>query len=96
MEKSGIRGNISTVNILIGFFGNTEDLGTCMRLVKKWELNMNAYTYKCLVQAYLRSFDSGKAFSVYGEMKRKGYKLDIFGYNMLLNALAKDGKHLTG
>ncbi|KAB2090436.1 hypothetical protein ES319_A03G123200v1 [Gossypium barbadense] len=92
MEKSGIRGNISTVNILIGFFGNTEDLGTCMRLVKKWELNMNAYTYKCLVQAYLRSFDSGKAFSVYGEMKRKGYKLDIFGYNMLLNALAKDGK----
>lgn len=53
---------------------------------------MNAYTYKCLVQAYLRSRDSGKAFWVYAEMKKKGYKLDVFAYNMLLNALAKDEK----
>ena len=92
MEKSGTRGNISTVNILIGFFGNTEDLDTCIKLVKKWELKMNAYTYKCLVQAYLRSRDSGKAFSVYVEMNRKDYKLDVSGYNMLLNALANDEK----
>ncbi|OMO72399.1 hypothetical protein COLO4_27631 [Corchorus olitorius] len=92
MLKSGIRGNISTVNILIGFFGNTEDLDTCKELVKKWDLQMNAYTYKCLVQAYLRSRDSEQAFSAYEEMKRKGYKLDIFAFNMLLNALAKDEK----
>ncbi|KAE8705400.1 Pentatricopeptide repeat-containing protein [Hibiscus syriacus] len=92
MEMSGIRGNISTVNILIGLFGNTEDLDMCFGLIKKWELKMNAYTYKCLVQAYLRSRDSGNAFSVYGEMRRNGYKLDVFGYNMLLNALAKDEK----
>jgi pentatricopeptide repeat protein len=53
---------------------------------------MNPYTYKCLLQAYLRSHDSNKAFAVYNEMRRRGYKLDIFAYNMLLDALAKDEK----
>ncbi|GLT55868.1 hypothetical protein SLA2020_289540 [Shorea laevis] len=92
MKSSNIRGTISTVNILIGFFGATEDLDMCIELVQKWDLKMNAYTYKCLLQAFLRSHDSGKAFSVYLEMRRKGYKLDIFAYNMLLDALAKDEK----
>lgn len=92
MDRSNIRGNISTVNILIGLFGDTEDLQTCIGLVKKWCLNMNCYTYKCLLQAFLRSHDSTKAFDTYLEMRRRGYKLDIFGYNMLLDALAKDEK----
>lgn len=93
MAKSNVRGNISAVNILIGFFGNTEDLQMCLRLVKKWELKMNAYTYKCLLQAYLRSRDSSKAFDLYCEIKRGGkHKLDIFASNMLLDALAKDEK----
>lgn len=92
MESSNIQGTISTVNILIGFFGATEDLDKCIEFVDKWGLKMNAYTYKCLIQAFLRSYDSGKAFDVYLEMRRKGYNLDIFAYNMLLHALAKDGK----
>lgn len=86
-----MRGNISTVNLLIGVFGG-EELERCLGLVKKWELRLNCYTYKCLLQAYLRSSDLSKAFDVYGEMRRKGYKLDIFTYNMLLDALAKDDK----
>ena len=53
---------------------------------------MNPYTYKCLLQAYLRSYDSDKAFGVYNEMRRRGHTLDIFAYNMLLDALAKDQK----
>ncbi|XP_006306411.2 pentatricopeptide repeat-containing protein At1g51965, mitochondrial [Capsella rubella] len=92
MVKSNVSGNISTVNILIGFFGDTEDLQMCLRLVKKWELKMNSFTYKCLLQAYLRSRDSSKAFDVYCEIRRGGHKLDIFAYNMLLDALAKDEK----
>lgn len=57
-----------------------------------WSLRFNGYTYKCLLQAYLRSHDVENAFKVYEEMRRKGYKLDIFGYNMLLDALAKADK----
>ncbi|CAK9165329.1 unnamed protein product [Ilex paraguariensis] len=96
MEKSNLRGSISTVNILIGIFGGgeegVEELERCLRLVKQWDLRLNCYTYKCLLQAYLRSNDSNKALEVYREMRMKGYKLDIFAYNMLLDALAKDEK----
>ncbi|XP_030480251.1 pentatricopeptide repeat-containing protein At1g51965, mitochondrial [Cannabis sativa] len=92
MERSGVRGTISTVNILIGLFGHSQDLEMCLGLVKKWELRMNPYTYKCLLQAYLRSHDSTKAFETYREMRRRGYKLDIFAYNMLIHALAKNDK----
>jgi pentatricopeptide repeat protein len=92
MDRSNTRGTISTVNILIGFFGKSQDLDHCLSLVRKWKLSMNPYTYKCLLQAYLRSHDSNKAFAVYNEMRRRGYKLDIFAYNMLLDALAKDEK----
>ncbi|PRQ51137.1 putative tetratricopeptide-like helical domain-containing protein [Rosa chinensis] len=92
MHRSNIRGNISTVNLLIGLFGNTDDLETTMGLVKKWSLSMTSYTYKCLVQAFLRSYNSTKAFQSYMEMRRHGHKLDIYSYNMLLHALAKDEK----
>ncbi|KAE9467854.1 hypothetical protein C3L33_00218, partial [Rhododendron williamsianum] len=63
-----------------------------MERTGKWELRLNCYTYKCLLQAYLRSRDLNKAFDVYMEMRRRGYKLDIFAYNMLLDALVKDEK----
>nr|GEU50928.1 pentatricopeptide repeat-containing protein At1g51965, mitochondrial [Tanacetum cinerariifolium] len=89
MERLGVRGNISTVNLLIGIFGADE---MCMQLLKKWELKMNRYTYKCLLQAHLRGRDSGKGLRVYHDMTRKGYYPDIFAYNMLLDALAKDYK----
>lgn len=89
MDRRCLRGSISTVNILVGFL---EDLDRCIGLVKKWDLTLNAYTYKCFLQAYLRSHDSDKAFHVYLDMQRRGYKLDIFAYNMLLDALAKDEK----
>jgi pentatricopeptide repeat protein len=92
MDQSNTRGTISTVNILIGFFGNSQDLDLCISLIKKWNLTMNSYTYRCLLQAYLRSHDSDKAFHVFTEMRRRGYKLDNFAYNMLLDALAKDEK----
>ena len=89
MEKHGVKGSISTVNILIGFFG---DLDRCVGLVKKWGLRFNAYSYKCLLQGYLRLRDCDKAFGVYLDMLRCGYSLDIFAFNMLLDALAKDQK----
>lgn len=92
MDRRAVRGSISTVNILVGFFGAGEDLERCVSLVKKWDLRLNAYTYKCLLQAYLRALDSSTAFRVYLDMIRHGYRLDIFGYNMLLDALAKDEK----
>lgn len=98
MDQSGTRGSISTVNLLIGIFGDGEEKGAvdelerCLGLVKKWELSLNCYTYKCLLQAYLRLNDSNKALEVYKEMRRRGYKLDIFAYNMLLDVLAKDEK----
>lgn len=98
MERCGTRGNISTVNILIGVFGGEVGVGElerCLGLVKKWGLSMNCYTYKCLLQAYLRSMDSAKALGVYTEMKRHGYKLDIFAYNMLLDAMAKVEKQIN-
>lgn len=95
MERGGTRGNISTINLLIGIFGGGEGIERCLGLVKKWELSMSCYTYKCLLQAYLRSGDLGKALEVYGEMKRRGYKFDIFACNMLIDALAKDEKQLN-
>ncbi|KAG6593051.1 Pentatricopeptide repeat-containing protein, mitochondrial, partial [Cucurbita argyrosperma subsp. sororia] len=90
MERDQIRGTISTVNILIGIFGRKEDLELCLGLIKKWDLRLNAYTYRCLLQAHVRSHDSDGAFNVYMEMRNRGFKLDIFAYNMLLDALAKD------
>lgn len=95
MERGGVRGNISTVNILIGVLG-VEGVERCLGLVKKWGLQMNSYTYKCILQAYLRSYETEKAYGVYGEMRRKGYKLDVFAYNMLLDALAKIDKLSAG
>lgn len=92
LEGFEMGGTISTVNILIGLFGRSDDLERCLGLVDKWGLKMNSYTYKCLLQAYLRSRDSANAFHTYVEMRRRGYKLDIFAYNMLLDALAKDEK----
>ncbi|XP_029129831.1 pentatricopeptide repeat-containing protein At1g51965, mitochondrial isoform X2 [Cajanus cajan] len=92
MLRHAVLGSISTVNILVSLFGTTEDLRRCVELVQKWDLRLNAYTFKCLLQAYLRSRDSESAFRVYLDMLRRGYKLDIFGYNMLLDALAKDEK----
>ncbi|GAB4832498.1 hypothetical protein Ancab_006534 [Ancistrocladus abbreviatus] len=91
MERGGICGNISTVNILIGAFGD-DGVDWCLRLVKLWGLRLSAYTYKCILQAYLRSHNAVKAYGVYVEMRRKGYKLDVFANNMLLDALAKDAK----
>uniref|UniRef100_A0A7C9EVR0 Pentacotripeptide-repeat region of PRORP domain-containing protein n=1 Tax=Opuntia streptacantha TaxID=393608 RepID=A0A7C9EVR0_OPUST len=91
MERGGVRGNISTVNILLGVLGADGVVG-CFGLVKKWGLQLNSYTYKCVLQAYLRSYETEKAYRVYGEMRRKGYKLDVFAYNMLLDALAKIDK----
>lgn len=95
MERGGMRGNISTVNILIGVLG-ADGVEWCLGLVKKWGLQLNSYTYKCILQAYLRSYETEKAYRVYGEMRRKGYKLDVFAYNMLLDALAKIDKLSTG
>lgn len=92
MDRDQIRGTISTVNILIGIFGSKEDLELCTGLIEKWDLRLNAYTYRCLLQAHIRSHDSDKAFRVYMEIWGRGYKLDIFAYNMLLDALAKDEK----
>ncbi|CAH9119791.1 unnamed protein product [Cuscuta epithymum] len=97
MERSRTRGNISTVNLLVGVVGSCEgedggELNRWLDLVKKWELRFTCYTYKCLLQAYLRLSDSNKAFGVYREIRTHGYKLDIFSYNKLIDALAKDEK----
>ncbi|XP_051117041.1 pentatricopeptide repeat-containing protein At1g51965, mitochondrial isoform X2 [Andrographis paniculata] len=92
MEKSGAIGNISTVNLLIGAFDGVDGLQKCLQLVKKWDLRFTSYTYKCLLQAYLRANELDRAIEVYKEISRKGYKLDSFSYNMLLHALAKGEK----
>lgn len=92
MEKLGTIGNISTINILIGAFDGIDGLEKCLELLKKWGLQLTCYTYKCLLQAYLRADDLNRALQVYREIRRKGYQLDSFGYNMLLHALAKDEK----
>ncbi|GJV22461.1 pentatricopeptide repeat-containing protein [Tanacetum coccineum] len=64
----------------------------CMQLLKKWELKMNRYTHKCLLQAHLRARGSGKGLQVYQDTTGIGYYPVIFAYNMLLDALAKDQK----
>ncbi|KAF8642495.1 hypothetical protein HU200_067170 [Digitaria exilis] len=88
MDRDGVYGNISTVNLLVGM---GVEVGRCLELAKKWGLRLNGYTYKCIVQAHLRSREVCKGFEMYEKMRRKGYKLDIFAYNMLLHALAKAG-----
>lgn len=91
MEREGVCGTASTINMLIGNFGASPpvELDRCLRLAARWGLVLNCYSYKCLVQACLRSGDAERAYSVYQKMKRRGFKLDVVGYNMLLNALAK-------
>jgi pentatricopeptide repeat protein len=88
MERDGVAGNISTVNLLVGI---GVEVAKCLDLAVKWGLRLNGYTYKCILQAHLRSREVSRGFQVYDEMRRKGYKLDIFAYNMLLDALAKAG-----
>jgi pentatricopeptide repeat protein len=88
MERDGVAGNISTVNLLVGI---GVEVAKCLDLAVKWGLRLNGYTYKCILQVHLRSREVSKGFQVYDEMRRKGYKLDIFAYNMLLDALAKAG-----
>lgn len=95
MERAGRSGNISTVNILIGAFDGADGVEKCLDMVKKWDLKLTRYTYKCLLQAYLRGNHLDKAMEVYTEMRRKGWKLDIFSYNMLLHALAIEEKNLA-
>ncbi|XP_057770325.1 pentatricopeptide repeat-containing protein At1g51965, mitochondrial [Salvia miltiorrhiza] len=92
MARLRTAGNISTINILIGAFNTVDGLEKCLELLKNWGLLLTCYTYKCLVQAYLRANDLNRALQVYAQIRRKGYNLDSFGYNMLLDALAKDGK----
>lgn len=92
MERSRTTGNISTVNIMIGAFNTVDGLEKCLELLKKWGLQLTCYTYKCLLQAYLRANDLNRALQIYGQIRRKGYTLDSFGYNMLLHAIAKDEK----
>ncbi|KAF0934203.1 hypothetical protein E2562_023458 [Oryza meyeriana var. granulata] len=91
MERDGVAGNISTINLLVGMGGGGVEVERCLQLASKWGLRLSGYTYKCIVQAHLRSREVSKGFEVYEEMRRKGYKLDIFAYNMLLDALAKAG-----
>ncbi|KAM3227390.1 hypothetical protein ACQJBY_059280 [Aegilops geniculata] len=91
MERDGVAGNISTVNLLVGMGGGGVEVTKCLELAMKWGLRLNGYTYKCILQAHLRSREVSKGFEVYEEMRRKGYRLDIFAYNMLLDALAKSG-----
>ncbi|BAF08262.1 pentatricopeptide repeat-containing protein At1g51965, mitochondrial [Oryza sativa Japonica Group] len=91
MERDGVAGNISTINLLVGMGGGGVEMERCLELASKWGLRLSGYTYKCIVQAHLRSREVSKGFQVYEEMRRKGYKLDIFAYNMLLDALAKAG-----
>lgn len=92
MERLKADGNISTVNILIGAFSSVDGLEKCLELLKKWDLQLTCYTYKCLLQAYLRANDLNRALQIYEKIRRKGYILDSFAYNMLLDALAKDEK----
>lgn len=95
MAREGVKGNISTVNILIGVLG-APGVDWCLELVNKWGLQLNSYTYRCILQAHLRSYETEKAFEVYRMMSRKGYKLDVIAYNMLLDALAKINKLSIG
>lgn len=93
MEREGVRGNVSTLNILIGVVGGRDgDYERFLELGRKWGLRFNGYTYKCLLQACLRWRDVERAVRVYEGMCRRGFKLDIFAYNMLLDALAKADK----
>ncbi|KAK9102269.1 hypothetical protein Sjap_019523 [Stephania japonica] len=98
MDRLSIKGSISTVNILIGVVGSGSggcgvvELERWLGLVAKWGLTFTAYTYKCLVQAWLRLGDTERAFGVYCQMKGRGYGLDVFGFNMLLDSLAKGEK----
>lgn len=99
MAELRVKGNISTVNLLIGVFGGKDGYGggvdelmMCVGLVRKWGLRMTNYTFKCLLQALLRLNELDKALNVYKQMRELGYKLDIFAYNMLLDALVKAGK----
>ncbi|XP_074280816.1 pentatricopeptide repeat-containing protein At1g51965, mitochondrial [Silene latifolia] len=88
MDKTGIVGNVSTVNILIGAMG-ASGIDWCFELAKKWGLRPNSYTYRCALQAYLRAYETEKALEVYMLIRRCGSKLDVIAYNMLLDNLAK-------
>ncbi|KAJ0964706.1 hypothetical protein J5N97_025844 [Dioscorea zingiberensis] len=82
MERNGVRGSISTVNILIGMVGAAE-IERCLSLQRSGISDS---------MAYLRYRDVEGAAKLYQVMRRKGHKLDIFAYNMLLDALAKADK----
>ncbi|KAK3154107.1 hypothetical protein QOZ80_2BG0186160 [Eleusine coracana subsp. coracana] len=68
--------------ILALLFRNRADPSKAMRSSRRWSAT-----------AWLATSprEVWKGFDVYEEMRRKGYRLDIFAYNMLLDALAKAG-----
>ncbi|KAF3796640.1 Pentatricopeptide repeat-containing protein [Nymphaea thermarum] len=91
MKTEGVCGTISTINMLIEIFGASPpaELDRCLGLAARWGLVLNCYSYKCLVQACLRSGDADRAYGAYQKMRSRGFKLDVVGYNMMLDALAK-------
>ncbi|GAB2209467.1 hypothetical protein Droror1_Dr00026684 [Drosera rotundifolia] len=76
-----VKGNILTVNIVMGAMGGVEGVEMGMRLARVWWLRLTGYEME-------------EAFRVYEVMRKKRYGLDVIGFNILIDALAKDQKVL--
>ncbi|KAL9258698.1 Pentatricopeptide repeat-containing protein [Drosera capensis] len=101
MERGGVKGNISTVNIVMGAVGGVEGVEMGMRLARGWGLRLTGYTYKCAVQAYLRAMETeeavrvyevSKAYKVFEDMKRRHCEPDEFAYTVMIRMTGKTGK----
>ena len=97
MERVQIPYTVSTINRLIGVYSSGDNIKKAEKYYDKLEklgIKPNAYTYKCMVQAFAKAGKCEKAMEIYELAQKRNQPLDIIAYNMLLDGLSRNGQVL--
>ncbi|MCO5551631.1 hypothetical protein L7F22_005136 [Adiantum nelumboides] len=95
IEKKHIQLNVSTISRLIGIFASGDEIDRAEHYFLKLQnlgLQPNAFTYKCMLQAFAKAGKCKKAFDMYRAMQREGQPIDLITFNMLLDGLSRNGQ----
>lgn len=66
-----------------------ENIGTLYRLMEKYSVVPNVFTYTSIISAYAKGGDVSKAEFFVDEMRKKGVKPNFYTYSSLISAYAK-------
>ncbi|KAI5076155.1 hypothetical protein GOP47_0008220 [Adiantum capillus-veneris] len=95
MEKKNIQLNVSIINRLIGIFVSRDEIDRAEHYFLKLQdlrLQPNAFTYKCMLQAFAKGGQCKKALDTYRKMQKEDQPIDLVTYNILLDGLSRNGQ----